>query len=88
MTTKPPPTVKEFPPESLEKIAYESVRSIPTQEPNDGNRLGFHVWQWLVNHEGTLADAIAISGSRMNISREEALKIISENLKKQGIQLQ
>ena len=87
MTTKPPPTVKEFPPESLEKIAYDSVQSIPTQEPNDRNRLGYHVWRWLVSREGTLPEAIAISGSRMQIPREEALKIISENLKKQGIQL-
>ena len=85
MTTKPPPTVKDFPPESLERIAYDSVRSIPTQEPNDRNRLGYHVWRWLMNHEGTLAEAITISGSRIHISQEEALEIISENLKKQGI---
>lgn len=87
MTTKPPPTVKEFPSESWEKIAYESVRSIPTQEPNDRNRLGYHVWQWLMRREGTLAEAITISGSRMQITHEEALKIISEKLKNQGIQL-
>ena len=87
MTTKPPPVVRGFPPESLEKIAYDSVRSIPTQEPNDRDRLGYHVWRWLANREGTLPEAIAISGSRMHITREEALKIISENLRKQGIQL-
>lgn len=87
MATKPPPTVKEFPNDTLEKIAYSSVSTIPTQEPNDRNRLGYHVWQWLTNREGTLADAVKISGSRMHISREEALKIIEENLKKQGIQL-
>ncbi len=87
MTTKPPPSVKEFPSESWEKIAYESARSIPAQEPNDLNRLGYHVWQWLVHREGTLAEAITISGSRMEISHEEALKIISENLRKRGIQL-
>lgn len=87
MTTKPPPSVKEFPAESLEKIAYQSVGSIPTQEPNDRNRLGYHVWRWLLNREGSLEEVIKVSGSRMHISREEALRVISENLKKQGIQL-
>jgi hypothetical protein len=87
MTTKPPPSVKEFPAESLEKIAYNSVRSIPTQEPNDRNRLGYHVWQWLLNRNGTLENSITVSGSRMHISRKEALKIVTENLKKQGVKL-
>lgn len=87
MTTKPPPSVKEFPVESLEKIAYQSVGSIPTQEPNDRNRLGYHVWRWLLNREGSLEEVIKVSGSRMHISREEALRVISENLQKQGIQL-
>lgn len=87
MTTKAPPAVRQFPPESLERIAYNSVSSIPTQEPNDQSRLGFHVWRWLVSHEGTLADAIKISGARIKVSNDEALKIISESLRKQGIQL-
>ncbi len=87
MTTKAPPTVKEFPSDSLEKIAYASVNPIPVEEPNDRSRLGYHVWLWLMNREGTLAEAIKISGSRIHIPRDEALKIISENLKKQGIQL-
>lgn len=87
MTTVPPAAVKEFPPDSLEKIAYESVSAIPTQEPNDGNRLGYHVWRWLVDHEGTLAQAIRTSGSRLQISEVQALRIIEENLKKAGISL-
>ena len=87
MTTKPPPTVKEVPADSLEKIAYNSVSSIPTQEPNDRNRLGYHVWLWLVNRGGTLSEAIKVSGSRMHIAHDKALTIITENLKNQGIQL-
>lgn len=87
MTTKPPSPVKEFPPNSLEKIAYNSVSTIPTQEPNDRNRLGYHVLQWLRTRKGTLENAIKVSGARMHISRDEALKIIADELKKQGIQL-
>lgn len=87
MTTKAPPVVKEFPAESLEKIAYASVSTIPTQEPNDRNRLGYHVWQWLLNRQETLENVIKVSGSRMHIPHAEALRIITENLKKQGITL-
>src|ERR1041385_5396206 len=63
MTTKPPASVHEFSPESLEKIAYLSVSTIPTEEPNDRNRLGYHVYRWLVNKEGTLEQAVVESGS-------------------------
>lgn len=87
MTTKPPPSIKEFPAESLEKIAYNSVSRIPAQEPNDRYRLGYQVLQWLKNRTGTLEDAIKVSGSRIHISRQEALTIITEELKKQGVQL-
>jgi hypothetical protein len=87
MTTKPPSAVKEFPPDSLEKIAYNSVSRIPAQEPNDLNRLGYHVLQWLKNRTGSLEDAIRVSGSRIHISRQDALKIITEELRKQGVQL-
>lgn len=85
MTTKPPPPTELFPPDSLERIAYTSVASIPTEEPNDRNRLGYHIWRWLTNRQGTLESAVAESGSRLHISREEATRIISEELKKRGI---
>jgi hypothetical protein len=85
MTTKAPAAVQEFPPESLEKKAYTSVSSIPTVEPNDRNRLGFHVWRWLTSKEGTLEQAIAESGSRLQIDRAEAARIIRESLSQLGI---
>ncbi|MGA2624305.1 MAG: hypothetical protein ABSF91_10665 [Bacteroidota bacterium] len=85
MTTKPPSSVQEFPATSVERIAYESVGTIPTEEPNDRNRLGYHVWRWLTNKQGTLEQAIAESGSQLKISPAEALKIISESLQKHSI---
>ena len=85
MTTKPPSSVQESPTSAIEKIAYESVVTIPTEEPNERNRLGYHVWRWLVNKQGTLEQAIAESGSRLKIPAGEALKIISESLQKQGV---
>jgi hypothetical protein len=86
MTTKAPSSVEEFPVESREKIAYSSVASIPTEEPNDRNRLGYHIWRWISNREGTLEEAITESGSRIQISRSEAAAIIREELKKRGVQ--
>lgn len=85
MTTKSPSAVQEFSLEAFEKIAYASVSTIPTEEPNDRNRLGYHVWRWLVTRKGTLAEAIEESGSRLHMRQNEALTIIRDALVKQGI---
>ncbi len=85
MTTKAPSAVQEFPAESLEKKAYASVSAIPTEEPNDRNRLAYHVWRWLSTKQGTLEQAVAESGARLHVSKPEAVKIIHEALVKQGI---
>lgn len=87
MSTKPPPSVAEFPQDSLEKIAYSSVADIPTQEPNDRNRLGYNIWMWLVDRKGTLEQAIKNAGSRTHIPYEEVLKIVSKHLEEKGIKL-
>lgn len=85
MATKPPPPTQQFPADSLEAIAYSSVAGIPTEEPNDRNRLGYHIWRWLSSRVGSLEDAVAESGSRLQISRGEAVNIVREELKKRGI---
>ncbi len=85
MTTKPPSPVQEFPADSLERKAYASVSSIESEEPNDLNRLAYHVWRWLMTKQGTLEAAVAESGARLHVSRAEAVKIIREGLEKQGI---
>jgi hypothetical protein len=85
MTTKPPSQVEQFPADSAEQIAYSCVSTIPTEEPNDRNRLGYHVWRWLKSGEGTIAGAIAESGARLSITQAEALTIIRRELEKKGI---
>jgi hypothetical protein len=87
MTTKAPATVAAFPAESLEKIAYNAVETIPTQEPNDRNRLGYNVWMWLVDRKGSLAQAVHTAGSRLHMSEEEVVKTVTQRLKEQGVQL-
>lgn len=87
MTTKAPAPVEDFLPGTLEKIAYSSVASVPTVEPNDRNRLGYHVWRYLSTKQGTLAEAIAASGARLVVAQAEALTLIREALAKQGVTL-
>ena len=85
MTTVPPSKVKEFSPSTLEKIAYTSVSTIPTREPNDQSRLGYCVWQFLSERQGTLAQAIHTSGARLLIPEADVLRIVGESLKQAGI---
>ena len=87
MTTKPPSAIQESQPDSIEKMAYHSVSTIPAKEPNDRNRLAYHVWRWLRDGHGTLEEAIAESGARIHISRGEALNIIRDSLRQQGVAL-
>lgn len=85
--TIPPSKVKEFDPTSLEKIAYTSVSSIPTREPNDQYRLGYSLWQWLNSKHGTIEQAIKNSGSRILIPESDAVKTIKQELQKAGIKI-
>ena len=85
MTTKPPSSVREFPADALEKVAYTSVAAILTEELNDRNRLGYHIWRWLKTREGTLDHAVEESGARLQLGIPDAVKTIREELAKQGI---
>lgn len=85
MTTKPPSPVQEFPPDSLEKVAYEAVAGIPTQEPNDQHRLGYQVWIWLKERKGTLEDVVKISGCRTTLGVPEIVSEIRQRLEAKGV---
>jgi len=85
MTTKPPSPVETPADGSTEKIAYESVAGVPTVEPNDGSRLGYHVWRWITSREGSLEDAVRESGARLNVTIDEAVRLISEQLTSRGV---
>jgi len=87
MTTKAPAAVAEFSADSLEKIAYDSVKGIETQEPNDRNRLGFCVWAWLRDRKGTLEQAVQNSGCRTHVPYSEVVAIVSKTLQERGIKV-
>ncbi len=84
MTTKPPSKIKEFPENTLEKVAYNSVKNIPTVEPNDSYRLAYNIFQFLTKKDTTLKEAIRVSGARLLVPVEEAYKLIVEYLESQG----
>jgi hypothetical protein len=87
MSTKPPASIVESPAESLEKLAYSVVAEIPTEEPNDRNRLGYSLWGWLSERRGTLLQAIRASGTRSSLTSEEIFEIIHKRLEEKGIKL-
>jgi hypothetical protein len=48
----------------LAQKAYAAVRSVPTVEPNDRNRLGYHVWLYLRGELASLEEAVGAARSR------------------------
>ncbi len=87
MTTKPPSSIIEFPPDSLEKLAYSIAAEIPVQEPNDADRLGYCLWGWLTEKQGTLMQTIHAAGTRSKLTKKEIYTIISKKLGEKGIQV-
>ena len=87
MSTQTPAPIQPFDSTSIEKIAYGSVETIPTIEPNDRNRLGYHIWRMLSLKEGTLSEAILSSGARLLISQNDAAQIIRTTLQKSNIKV-
>jgi hypothetical protein len=85
MTTKPPSPVADFPPDSLEKLAYGVVAEIETVEPNDRNRLGYSIWAWLKERKGTLEEAVKGSGSRTRLPLDEVSKLVRQRLEERGV---
>ncbi len=86
MTTRQPSAVHGFSDDTLEKIAYTSVETLPVCEPNDRVRLGYHVWQFLAGKIPTLEEAIHVARSRSLIAESEVGAIIAQKLKERGIQ--
>ena len=72
--------IKSSPENSPERKAYDAVADIPFVEPNDGNRLGYHVFLYLNGEIESVAEAIHVAQARMKISKEKAAEIISARL--------
>lgn len=85
MTTLPPPKVKQYPDDSLEKKVYNIIESFKDNLPimNDRNRLAFSLFKYLKG-EGD-APLMAVKTNKLKIvglTEEELAKRIDEELKK------
>lgn len=85
MTTLPPPKVRQFPDDSLEKKVYNMIESFKDNLPimNDRNRLAFSLFKYLKG-EGD-APLMAVKTNKLKIvglTEEELAKRIDEEIKK------
>ena len=67
----------------LAERAYASVRAVPTVEPNDRNRLGYHVWLYLRGELPTLKEAIEVARARFKpktLPIEDVVAHVTEQL--------
>ncbi|NOY06809.1 MAG: hypothetical protein GXO82_09300 [Chlorobi bacterium] len=75
------PTIQLWPEESLEKKAYNVASMIPTVEPNDQMRLGYHLYLYLNGNYSNFDEVLNAARARLTIPRNEAKKRIEELLK-------
>ncbi len=69
----------------LAEKAYAAVRAVPTVEPNDRNRLGYHVWLYLRGELSSLDEAVRVARSRFSpktLPIEDVVAHIQGELKK------
>ena len=84
MATLPPPSIKEFSDDSLEKKVYNIVESLEENIPliNDRNRLGFALVNYLKG-QGDPPD-ITVRNNKLslkNISEKELADLIESKIK-------
>lgn len=83
MATLPPPSVKEFSDDSLEKQIYAMVDSLEEKIPlmNDRNRLSFALFNYLRGHGDS--PAITVRNNKLslkNISQADLAKLLETKL--------
>lgn len=90
MTTLPPPQVKKFPEDSIEKKCYNFAESLKdfVPIPNDRNRLAFNIYRYVIG-EGDIPEVI-VKNTKIKIEgitpTELAKKIEAEVVKIKQLQ--
>lgn len=84
MATLPPPAVKNYPEESIEKKVYGIIDSLDKYLPlmNDRNRLSFALLNYLKGQGDP--PAITVRNNKLtieNISQSDLVKLIEDKLK-------
>jgi hypothetical protein len=69
----------------LSDLAYAAVKYVPTVEPNDRNRLGYHIWLYLRGEIPTIESAVKQARSRFsprNLPMEDVVLHVENQLRK------
>jgi len=78
MTSKAPAQVNKFADDSLEAVSYKIAGQFSTREFNDNNRLGYHIYRYLMGTIPTIDEAVRVSGVRL--TNGETIKSVSEKV--------
>ena len=86
MTSKAPAPVNKFADDSLEAIAYKIAGEFSTRELNDNNRLGYHIYRYLVGTIPTIDETVRVSGVRLTDGEtiEGVILKVEERLRELG----
>lgn len=79
-----PIPVQDTDTQSLEYQAYELVRDIDTREPNDRNRLAYHVYLFMTSGYATFREAFDVAQARLDRPAEEIFALLSARLRERG----
>lgn len=70
--------------QSIEHQAYELVEDIETQEMNDRNRLGYHVYLFMTGGYPTFREAFEVAQARLKRPAEEIYTLLAQRLRERG----
>ena len=79
------PVVQSKTDHEIATMAYASVAEIPTQEMNDRNRLGFHIYLYLTGNIDSVLEAVREARSRLLVTTNAAADTILAALRAQGV---
>ncbi len=69
----------------LASIAYDAVNGIETVEPNDRERLGYHIYLFLTGGFSSVKEAVLAARSRTIENDERVVNTITAKLNEQGM---
>ncbi|MCZ7556226.1 MAG: hypothetical protein M5R41_07485 [Bacteroidia bacterium] len=76
--------ILQWPEESLERKAYAAAAVVPALEPNDTNRLGYHLYLFLKGDIPSLQDAVHLAQARTHVSTQEVMRLLAAALESSG----
>ena len=78
MTSKAAAQVNKVSNDSLEAISYKIAEQFSTREFNDNNRLGYHIYRYLMGTIPTIDEAVRVSGVRL--TNGETIESVTEKI--------